>query len=48
MDKVFTQEWDAGDIVIWDNRCVMHRRDSLDPNAIRIMHRTTIAGERPV
>jgi taurine dioxygenase len=48
LDNVFVQEWDRGDIVIWDNRCAMHRRDALDSGAIRIMHRTTLAGERPV
>jgi alpha-ketoglutarate-dependent taurine dioxygenase len=47
-DRVFVQDWDEGDIVIWDNRCTMHRRDALDPNGIRIMHRTTALGERPV
>lgn len=47
-DNVFVQEWDQGDIVIWDNRCTMHRRDALDPAGIRVMHRTTTAGERPV
>ncbi|WMT92576.1 TauD/TfdA family dioxygenase [Pelagibacterium sp. H642] len=46
--EVFVQKWDAGDIMMWDNRCTMHRRDSFDPNSIRIMHRTTTAGERPV
>lgn len=47
-DQVFAQQWDAGDIMMWDNRCTMHRRDSFDPTSIRIMHRTTTAGERPV
>jgi taurine dioxygenase len=44
----FTQVWDQGDIMMWDNRCTMHRRDSFDPNTLRIMHRTTTSGERPV
>jgi taurine dioxygenase len=47
-DEVFVQKWNAGDIMMWDNRCTMHRRDSFDPASIRIMHRTTTAGERPV
>ena len=45
---VFVQQWHEGDIMMWDNRCTMHRRDGFDPNSIRIMHRTTTAGERPV
>ena len=45
---VFVQKWDEGDIMMWDNRCTMHRRDSFDPASSRIMHRTTTSGERPV
>ena len=47
-DHVFVQKWDQGDIMMWDNRCTMHRRDSFDPNTVRIMHRTTTSGERPI
>jgi alpha-ketoglutarate-dependent taurine dioxygenase len=46
--EVFVQQWDQGDIMMWDNRCTMHRRDGFDPSTIRIMHRTTTAGERPI
>ena len=42
------QRWRVGDLMLWDNRCTMHRRDGFDPNSIRIMHRTTTAGERPI
>jgi len=41
------QEWQVGDLILWDNRCVMHRRDDFDPNSRRIMHRTQIAGSKP-
>jgi len=34
--------WRAGDLVLWDNRCTMHRRDAFDPRARRVMHRTQI------
>jgi taurine dioxygenase len=37
--------WRVGDLVLWDNRCTMHRRDAFDPGARRIMHRTQIKGE---
>ncbi len=47
-EHVFVQQWDEGDIMMWDNRCTMHRRDSFDPTFVRIMHRTTTSGERPV
>jgi taurine dioxygenase len=38
-------EWRVGDIVLWDNRSTMHRRDPFDPNTRRIMHRTQIKSE---
>src|SRR4029077_823879 len=43
----FRQEWRVGDTLIWDNRCTLHRRDSFDPAARRVMHRTQIKGDRP-
>jgi taurine dioxygenase len=36
--------WRVGDLVMWDNRCTMHRRDPFDDSARRIMHRTQIKG----
>ena len=38
------QVWQLHDLVLWDNYCTLHRRDSFDPNAERIMHRTQIKG----
>jgi len=38
--------WRVGDLVMWDNRCTMHRRDAFDPGSRRIMHRTQIKGEQ--
>jgi taurine dioxygenase len=43
----FCQQWQVGDLMIWDNRCTLHRRDPFDPNARRVMHRTQIKGDRP-
>ncbi|MGE0797531.1 MAG: TauD/TfdA dioxygenase family protein [Lautropia sp.] len=40
-------EWQPGDLVIWDNRCVMHRREPFDPASRRIMHRAQCRGDRP-
>lgn len=39
------QKWRVGDLVMWDNRCVMHRRDPFDEDHRRLMHRTQIVGE---
>lgn len=41
------QQWRAGDLILWDNRCVMHRRDAFDPSTRRVMHRTQIKGDKP-
>ena len=37
--------WRVGDLVLWDNRCTMHRRDAFDPDSRRIMHRTQVKGD---
>jgi len=41
---VYRHRWAIGDLVLWDNRTTMHRRDAFDPHARRIMHRTQIKG----
>jgi taurine dioxygenase len=43
----FTHHWQVGDLVLWDNRCTMHRRDPFDASARRVMHRTQIKGTAP-
>jgi taurine dioxygenase len=37
--------WQVGDVVLWDNRCTMHRRDNFDANSRRVLHRTQIKGD---
>jgi taurine dioxygenase len=41
----WTHRWQAGDLVLWDNRSTMHRRDSFDAGTRRILHRTQIRGQ---
>ncbi|HEY0425130.1 MAG TPA: TauD/TfdA family dioxygenase [Rhodopila sp.] len=43
----FTHRWRVGDLVLWDNRCTMHRRDPFDSTTRRIMHRTQVKGSAP-
>lgn len=43
----WTQVWSVGDLILWDNRCVMHRRDAFDSSTRRIMHRTQVKGDKP-
>ena len=48
-DIAWSNQWQPGDVVLWDNRCTMHRRDSFDPNTRRILYRTqikSVSGER--
>jgi taurine dioxygenase len=44
---VWTHQWRVGDLVLWDNRCTMHRRDPFDANQRRVMHRTQVKGSAP-
>jgi taurine dioxygenase len=44
---VWTHQWRVGDLVLWDNRCTMHRRDPFDAATRRVMHRTQVKGSAP-
>jgi len=46
-EHVYRHRWKAGDLVMWDNRCTMHRATEYDLRYARAMHRTTIQGDRP-
>jgi len=45
VDIAWHNQWRPGDVVLWDNRCTMHRRDSFDPNSRRILYRTQIKSQ---
>lgn len=47
-ERVYRHEWQVGDVVIWDNRGVLHRACPYDPASPRDMHRTTFAGDEPI
>jgi len=44
---VYAHEWRAHDLVMWDNRVVMHRARAYDQTQVRDMHRTTVADSAP-
>ncbi len=44
-DYVYTHHWRPGDVVMWDNRCTMHRGRWHDPAEIRDMRRTTVSDQ---
>ncbi len=41
-------EWKVGDLLMWNNLSVLHRRDPFDPKTRRVMHRTQIKGDERV
>ncbi|HUN41147.1 MAG TPA: TauD/TfdA family dioxygenase [Acetobacteraceae bacterium] len=41
---VYSHVWCQYDVVMWDNRCTMHRVTRFDETQSRDMHRTTVAG----
>lgn len=43
--RVLQHRWEVGDLVVWDNRCVLHRARPYDPGQPRVMHHTRIAGD---
>jgi len=47
-DRVYRHEWSVGDMVIWDNRGVLHRACPYDSDSPRDMHRTTFAGDEAI
>jgi len=44
---VYVHQWQVGDLVMWDNRAMMHRARRYDPSEVRELHRTTVADDRP-
>ena len=43
----YVHRWQVGDVLMWDNRVTMHRRDPFDASTRRVMHRTQIKGAEP-
>ncbi len=42
------QQWRVGDLVIWDNTGMLHRALPFAPTSVRLLHRTTLAGEETI
>ncbi|WP_223262471.1 TauD/TfdA dioxygenase family protein [Variovorax beijingensis] len=45
---VYRHRWSPNMLTLWDNRCTVHNADGGYDGHLRVMHRTTIAGERPI
>ena len=41
-------EWKVGDLLMWNNLSVLHRRDPFDPKTRRVMHRSQIKGNERI
>lgn len=41
---VWRHQWQPGDLILWDNRCTMHRRDAFPNDQRRLMWRTQMLG----
>ena len=47
-EDIYLHRWQPGDLVIWDNRCILHRGRPYDADKYRrVLHRTTVAGAGP-
>jgi taurine dioxygenase len=44
-ENVWCQQWQPYDLIIWDNRCVLHRRDGFDPASRRLMKRCQVLSQ---
>jgi taurine dioxygenase len=45
---IYRHKWRAGDFVVWDNRCLLHRATEYDPaTQRRVVRRATVNGEEP-
>lgn len=47
-EHIYAHQWQAGDVVIWDNRSLLHRGRTYNPEQRRVMHRATVAGDGPL
>lgn len=43
----YEHAWRVGDLLIWDNRAMIHRREAFDPTSRRVMLRAQVKGDRP-
>jgi alpha-ketoglutarate-dependent taurine dioxygenase len=43
--RTYAHRWQPGDVVIWDNRCVLHRARPYDYSEPRVMRHTRVAGD---
>jgi taurine dioxygenase len=48
-ERVYTHHWQVGDLILWDNRCMLHKAEPYDiANEPRVLRRCTVTGEVPI
>ena len=45
---ILCHQWKVGDLLMWNNVSVLHRRDPFDPETRRVMHRSQIKGDERI
>lgn len=43
----YEHRWSVGDVVVWDNRCTLHRREAFDANSRRVLYAAQVEGHGP-
>jgi taurine dioxygenase len=43
----YEHKWSAGDVVVWDNRAILHRRDPFDSASRRVLYAAQVEGHKP-
>jgi taurine dioxygenase len=43
----YEHRWSQGDVVVWDNRATLHRREGFDPESRRVLYAAQVEGHRP-
>jgi taurine dioxygenase len=43
----YEHRWAVGDVVVWDNRATLHRRDAFESTSRRVLYAAQVEGHRP-
>jgi taurine dioxygenase len=48
VERTYSHKWQPGDVLMWDNRCTLHRATPYDNRYTRTLYRTQVRGEVPI
>jgi taurine dioxygenase len=43
---IYEHRWTVGDLIMWDNRCILHARGDFNANELRKLRRVTVKGDK--